>query len=153
MAREPLTHQQNSDAEASPDLGDFRMTPQRRKIYDVLMSRKDHPSASDVFVQVKDTMPTISLATVYNCLETMTQGGLVRQVNMDREPSRYCANLAEHAHFYCQACGQVSDVPLSEPEHLAETLSLPEGSQVSRLELTVRGTCPACAPTPTSMAN
>lgn len=152
MAQEPLAQQQNSDAEAGPDLGDFRMTPQRREIYDVLMSRKDHPSASDVFVQVKDTMPTISLATVYNCLEAMTQGGIVRQVNMDREPSRYCANLAEHAHFYCQACGQVSDVPLTEADDLTETLSLPKGSQVARLELTVRGTCPTCAPAATSNA-
>ena len=152
MAQDPLAQQQNSDAEAGPDLGDFRMTPQRREIYDVLMSRKDHPSASDVFVQVKDTMPTISLATVYNCLEPMTQGGIVRQVNMDREPSRYCANLAEHAHFYCQACGQVSDVPLTEADDLTETLSLRKGSEVARLELTVRGTCPTCAPAGTSNA-
>ena len=34
-------------------------------------------------------MPTISLATVYNCLETLTQVGLVQQVNLDRGPSRF----------------------------------------------------------------
>lgn len=128
------------------------MTPQRRQIYGVLKSRQDHPSASEVFLQVKDAMPTISLATVYNSLEAMTQSGVVRQVNMDREPSRYCANLADHAHFYCQACGQVSDVPLHGAEDLAESFSLPEGTEVTKLDVTLRGTCAECAPTSTADA-
>ena len=122
------------------------MTPQRRQIYDVLMSRRDHPSASDVYLQVKDAMPTISLATVYNCLEAMTQSGLIRQVNLDRESSRYCANLSDHAHFCCQTCGQVSDVPLDDAQPLSETITLPQGAEVTRLELTLRGTCSQCAP-------
>ncbi len=149
MAQEtPHNPLQSSDAEAAPgpDLGDFRMTPQRRQIYDVLMSRQDHPSASEVFFQVKDAMPTISLATVYNCLEAMTRSGLVRQVNLDRESSRYCANLADHAHFCCQTCGQVSDVPLDNAQRLSETITLPQGAEVTRLEVTLRGTCPQCAP-------
>jgi Fe2+ or Zn2+ uptake regulation protein len=148
MAQEtPHDQLQSSDAEApGPDLGDFRMTPQRRQIYDVLMSRQDHPSASDVFLQVKDAMPTISLATVYNCLDAMTQSGLIRQVNLDRESSRYCANLADHAHFCCQTCGQVSDVPLEDSQHLSETITLPQGAEVTRLEVTLRGTCSQCAP-------
>ena len=148
MAQEtPHDPLSSSDAEAhGPDLGDFRMTPQRRQIYDVLMSRKDHPSASDVFLQVKDAMPTISLATVYNCLDAMTQSGLIRQVNLDRESSRYCANPSEHAHFCCQTCGRVSDVPLDDAQHLSETVSLPQGAEVTQFEVTLRGTCSECAP-------
>ena len=128
------------------------MTPQRRQVFEVLMSRRDHPSASEVFHQVKEMMPTISLATVYNCLEAMTQSGAVKQVNLDREPSRYCANQNDHAHFYCQSCGQVSDVPLHESEHLSEALDLPDGTDVTRLDITVRGTCPACVPADSSLS-
>lgn len=121
------------------------MTPQRRQVYEVLTSRKDHPSAGDVFDEVKKTLPQISLATVYNCLEAMTQSGVVRQVNLDREPSRYCANLSEHAHLYCQACGEVSDVAFREIAHITEALDLPEGTDVSHMDVTVRGTCHACS--------
>ena len=92
----------------------------------------------------KDQMPSISLATVYNCLETMTQCGLVKQVNMDREPSRYCANLTEHAHFYCQACGEVSDIDVNAFDRLSEAFEVPSGTEVARYEVTIRGTCATC---------
>jgi Fur family peroxide stress response transcriptional regulator len=141
-----------SDIGSVPGLADFRMTPQRRQVYEVLQSRRDHPSASDVYHQVKDVMPTISLATVYNCLEAMTRSGAVKQVNLDREPSRYCANQTDHAHFYCQSCGQVSDVGLNETEHLSNALDLPTGTDVTRLEINVRGTCAACVPAATPLS-
>src|SRR5207302_7887500 len=49
----------------------LRMTDQRRAVYDALMGKRDHPTAVEVFMRVKTRMPTISLATVYNCLETL----------------------------------------------------------------------------------
>ena len=38
-------------------------------------------------------MPTISMATVYNCLETLVTCGLVKQVNIEREPTRTARTL------------------------------------------------------------
>src|ERR1700761_872478 len=90
----------------------FRMTEQRRAVYDALMGQRDHPTAVEVFMRVKAKKPSISLATVYNCLETLTDCGLVRAVNHDREPSRYCPNLSEHAPLFCESCGGVLDIPL-----------------------------------------
>lgn len=122
----------------------LRMTRQRRVVYGVLMSHQDHPTAEDVFRRVKEKMPHISLATVYNCLETMVGCGLIRQVNRDRESTRYCANLAEHAHFYCNACGKVLDVDLPR-EGLSRLLPREEkGYAVDSYDLTFRGTCPDC---------
>lgn len=134
-----------SDTTATSRLGDFRMTPQRREVFQVLTSRRDHPSASDVYDQVKETLPQISLATVYNCLEAMTQSGVVRQVNLDREPSRYCANLKDHAHLFCKTCGEVSDVAVHEFDRLSEALELPPGTDIDQLDVTVRGTCARCS--------
>ena len=51
--------------------GGLRLTPQRRHVYEVLMDKRDHPTATEVFIRVQRRMPSISLATVYNCLETM----------------------------------------------------------------------------------
>src|SRR4051812_27490934 len=90
----------------------LRMTEQRRAVYDTLMERRDHPTAVEVFMRVKPRMPSISLATVYNCLETLVDCHLVRHVHHDRESSRYCANLTEHAHLFCERCGSVTDLPM-----------------------------------------
>src|SRR3954452_17364489 len=98
----------------------LRMTDQRRAVYDLLMAQRDHPTAVEVFMRVKNRMPSISLATVYNCLETLTDCGLVKAVNHDREPSRYCPNLAEHAHLFCEGCNGVLDVPLRSRRRLED---------------------------------
>ncbi len=122
----------------------FRFTKQRRHVYDALMARRDHPTAVEVFLRTKKEMPSISLATVYNCLETLTECGLVRHVNHDRAPSRYCPNLEEHGHFFCDDCGAVFDVPLRKREKAGQW-ELPTGTVVTNHEVALRGLCAACA--------
>lgn len=126
----------------------FRFTEQRRAVYDAVMGKRDHPSAVEVFMRVKTKVPTISLATVYNCLETLASCGLVRHVNHDREPSRYCANLDEHAHLFCSKCGSVTDLPRRGAWSFAEVWDLPPDAVISHHEVSFRGLCPKCAATP-----
>ena len=95
-------------------------------------------------MRVKYRMPSISLATVYNCLETLTASGLVRAVNHDREPSRYCANLQEHAHLFCSECGSITDIPLHTPMPPQQIWKLPEDVTISHQEVAFRGLCTDC---------
>jgi Fur family peroxide stress response transcriptional regulator len=122
----------------------LRFTPQRRHVYDILIGEQNHPTATEVFMRAKATMPNISLATVYNCLETLVECKLVRQVNIDREPTRYCANLARHGHFICSSCGKVLDVRLEEVDRVARMWKLPAGCTVESIEINLRGVCPEC---------
>ncbi len=117
----------------------LRNTPQREVVYSVLVGKRDHPTADEVFARVKVEMPTISLATVYNCLEALVQCNLVRQVNFERGPTRYCPNLHPHAHFHDEATGSTYDIDL--PPGLLEQLrnQLPSGYRASDVEITFRG--------------
>jgi len=135
----------NTEAPPPEHGTDLRLTPQRRVVLDVLLEQRDHPTATEVFLRVKSRMPSISLATVYNCLEVLTHAGLVRQVNLDRAPSRYCPNLEEHGHFHCEGCGDISDVPLQTKSCAGNVVLLPPGAVVHRLEVALRGLCPKCA--------
>lgn len=158
-----MARKQTSDvSEPSPPTGEggglalgpeFRLTKQRREVFEVLTAQRDHPTATEVFVRVKERVPGISLATVYNCLETLTQSGLVRQVNLDRSPSRYCPNLNDHAHFHCETCGVISDIDIRDADTLAEALSIAPGSVTHRTEIALRGLCPACAAAPRAPHN
>ena len=126
----------------------LRMTDQRRSVYDALMKRADHPTAVEVFMRVKKKSPAISLATVYNCLETLVGCGLVRHVHHERESSRYCANLQEHAHLFCQQCGSVTDLPLRSKRKAEDLCEMPEDSVVTSRDISFHGLCPSCAKTP-----
>jgi Fe2+ or Zn2+ uptake regulation protein len=123
----------------------LRLTTQRRQVYDALLAKRDHPTAIEVFMRVQKKMPSISLATVYNCLETLAECGLVKHVNLDRAPSRYCPNLAPHGHFFCDECGAVFDVPLRKAMRLEQTWEMPRKAIVSQHEVSFRGFCPECA--------
>jgi Fur family peroxide stress response transcriptional regulator len=117
----------------------LRSTRQREVVFRVLLSKRDHPTADEVFARVRDEMITISLATVYNCLETLVNCGLVRAVNYEREPTRFCPNLSEHAHFQDRKTGRVYDVDL--PQEVMEKLReiLPDGYEADSIELYFHG--------------
>jgi Fe2+ or Zn2+ uptake regulation protein len=122
----------------------LRMTDQRRAIYDTLMERRDHPTAVEVFTRVREHLPSISLATVYNCLETLSECGLVKTVNLERGPGRYCPNLEDHAHFHCEACSTVLDLPLRVRRKPEDVWELPEQLSITHHEVAFRGVCPKC---------
>lgn len=134
------TAQMSSEA-LSQKLADsgLRNTPQREIIYSILTEKRDHPTADEVFARVKAEMPTISLATVYNCLEALVQCSLVRQVNFERGPTRYCPNLLPHAHFHDEVTGSTYDIDL--PAGVLDQLraQLPPGYRASDVEITFRG--------------
>jgi Fur family transcriptional regulator, peroxide stress response regulator len=123
--------------------GGLRFTPQRRQVYDVLLQKRDHPTAEEVFIRSKKTMPEISHATVYNCLDALVACGLVRQVQLDRRATRFCPNMHEHCHFYCDVCDTVYDVDL--PAKPRPGVALPRGFKAKRYEIAIHGICPDCA--------
>jgi len=105
--------------------------------------RPDHPTAEEVFLRAKETRPEISLATVYNCLDALVRCGLVKQVNVDRSATRYCPNMQEHTHFFCEGCGRISDLDYTAAEALGG-VQLPRGFKATHWELSVRGLCRDC---------
>jgi Fur family transcriptional regulator, peroxide stress response regulator len=132
------THNAEALAQKLADSG-LRSTPQREVVYDVLLKKRDHPTADEVFARVKSGLPSISLATVYNCLETLVQCDLVRAVNFERSPTRYCPNLRPHAHFHDEQTGKTHDIDL--PPELLEKVSavLPVGYDAKSVEIIFRG--------------
>jgi len=116
-----------------------RSTPQREVIFQTLLEERDHPTAEELFNRVKTRLPTISLATVYNCLETLEQCGLVKPVNFERESTRFCPNRREHAHLLDASTGKVRDVEL--PAELMAQLkaAIPTGFTLDQIEINFRG--------------
>ncbi|MFZ5495953.1 MAG: Fur family transcriptional regulator [Verrucomicrobiota bacterium] len=119
---------------------DVRPTPQREVVLKCILDKRDHPTADEVFARVKAVMPSISLATVYNCLDTLVSCGLVRSVNFERGPTRYCPNLHPHAHFHDVQTGSTHDIDL--PEGLLDRVKsiLPPGYDAATVEIVFRGT-------------
>lgn len=121
-----------------------RATKQREHIFALLLEKRDHPTADEIYARARHGMPSISLATVYNCLETLTETRLIRQVNFEREPTRYCPNLTQHAHFYCKESGEIVDIELSDALIGELKAALPEGFDAQHIEIAYDGKCGDC---------
>ena len=122
----------------------LRLTPQRQQVHEVLREKMDHPTADQVFMRAKSKMPEISMATVYNCLDALVQCGMVRQVTLDRGATRYCPNMQDHSHFYCDECGSVFDI-LQTISIADADIKLPRGFRLKLIETNLHGLCPDCA--------
>ncbi|MBI3852003.1 MAG: transcriptional repressor [Verrucomicrobia bacterium] len=120
----------------------FRFTSQRQQVYDVLLQKLDHPTAEEVFIRAKRALPDISMATVYNCLAALVQSGLVRQVQLQRGATRFCPNMEEHCHYYCDECAAVFDVALPAD---SPSVPRPKGFKVDHYDIAVHGLCADCA--------
>jgi Fe2+ or Zn2+ uptake regulation protein len=96
----------------------LRRTRQREAVYAALAATCAHPTAEDIHRQVKGTGQPISLATVYNTLEALTDAGLCRRIaptgalGAERGGAsfRYDADTSEHVHLIT-AEGRVVDIP------------------------------------------
>jgi len=118
-----------------------RPTSQRETVYASLLEKRDHPTADEVFARVREKAPSISLATVYNCLDVFVQHKLVKAVNFERAPTQYCANLAPHAHFHDET-GRTLDIDM--PANLISELRslLPADFNVRHIEVNFHGKAP-----------
>jgi len=141
MAPAPTPKQKNERLTERLSTSGLRFTPQREHVYSVLLARRDHPTAEDVFIRSKEAMPDISMATVYNCLEALVRCGLVRQVLLERGAARFCPNMREHCHFFCDNCERVFDIDLPR----GGILPLPKGFRPERMDIVIHGRCAGCS--------
>ena len=56
------------------------VTHQRQIIYQVMQSMPGHPSPEEVYLQVRELVPAISLATVYKNIHLFLASGILTEV-------------------------------------------------------------------------
>lgn len=116
----------------------MRFSKQREAVYSALCNTTTHPTAAQVYLQVKQVIPNVSLGTVYRNLDALVALGKVRRVNVEGSAERFDAKMCRHAHLVCTSCGRVFDCDLPKVD-----LSCSVG-RVSRAEVTLYGTCNDC---------
>ena len=123
----------------------LRYSRQRELIYQYLLESKEHPSAEMVYNDLKAEMQGLSLGTVYRNLKLLEELGKVRKVASYQGSERYDACCGDHIHFLCQGCGCVQDVEGADAEAIRAAITLGEGFQLKKLDLTITGLCPECS--------
>ena len=79
----------------------------------------------------------ISLATVYNTLNSFTEAGLLRQVVIDGGQVYFDTNVSAHHHLFDEDSGCLIDIPAS-AVRVAQLPQMPQGKVLSRVDVVVR---------------
>lgn len=109
----------------------LRPTRQREVIYQTLMRSSSHPTAEELFNDLADHHAVLSLATVYNTLDALTEAGLCHRIQTDRGTARYDACTDPHVHV-CLPDGLVVDLPQSLSDAIIASLPAELGSELQR---------------------
>jgi len=87
----------------------LKATAQRVLIYQTIIGCKNHPSVEQIYSLINPSHPSISLATVYNTLETFAQQGLINKLSTKEGQMRYDPILDSHGHIYCTNTQEIVD--------------------------------------------
>jgi len=110
---------------------------QRVAVAEYVLATDAHPSAEQVWAEVRARVPVISRATVYNTLNLFVRKGLLRQIQLDEGRIGFDPNLAPHHHFIDEATGVVLDIPWDALE--VTRVEALRGLEVREYQVVLRG--------------
>jgi Fur family peroxide stress response transcriptional regulator len=111
-------------------------------IMKVLENNREHPSVEEIHIEVRESFPTMSLATVYNTLEMLRRQGEVRRLSIDPARRRYDPDTSAHHHLLCTECGRIVDIDRSFDLDLGDGER--EGFEITGNHVEFTGRCPEC---------
>ncbi len=94
-----------------------RYSAQKQMIGDAL-ERLEHPTAAEVYEEIRKAYPQISLGTVYRNLGLMADEGEILRLSFSGAPDRFDPNNHEHYHVACSHCGRIFDTDNTIPAEL-----------------------------------
>lgn len=123
------------------------MTRIQKAILDVVQSSKQHLSATQVYMILRDQFPSISLGTVYRNLNQFADSKLIRRVPRSDSADYYDGNINPHDHSICVCCGEMSDIHIPDMKDFIENRV---GENIVSFDIVVSIICPKCRSTATS---
>lgn len=120
-----------------------RNTRQRELVLSSVENRYDHPSADDVYEDVRKDDPHISRATVYRNLHLLADSGVIISIHTNNG-ERFDRRIDDHAHIICEVCGRVEDAPAPGLDGADQDAAAATGYAVDGHEVLFSGVCPEC---------
>jgi len=123
----------------------MRVTPQRVAICELLASSHEHPTAAMIYDELKPRFSSLSLATVYNTLETLVGLGVVNVLGHAGDDTvHYDADTEPHVNLACISCSRIIDIPSEHVTHLDSEITAASGYKLLGARVLYYGLCPAC---------
>jgi len=119
---------------------DLKATIQRTSILKSI-DHAGHINIDEIYEDVKELYPTLSLATIYKNIILMQINNVIVEVPMNGEKSKYELKKDEHMHLICQECGTIQDTKMT--KRTQEALFI-ENFKLNHSQINLYGVCNSC---------
>jgi len=119
----------------------IRPMSKRVKILNYLISKRNHPTADMIYLELITEISGLSKTTVYNTLNLFVQEGIVRALNIDSNELRYDADISQHGHFKCRECNEVYDFSMNKEMLHDQRL---KNFKLDDYQFSIKGVCSFC---------
>lgn len=124
-----------------------RYSKQRELILETVKSSRRHPTAEEVYAEVKQLHPNISLGTVYRNLNLLTEQGDIINLNEGLDADHFDGVCSNHCHLVCTRCKRVYDLDFDIGEVAEGITTAASGAgkpEVHNVRVMAFGLCPDC---------
>ena len=125
----------------------LKATGPRVAILDAVERNCNHPSAEDIYQELAESHPSLSLSTVYGTLSAFVKAGLVRKLSEVDGRLRVDGTTPPHDHAICRKCGAIFDVEPNLNTVPTPPSELPGGLAVLEVRVEYDVVCAKCTPT------
>lgn len=123
-----------------------RVTEQRLAVLKAVMQTNVHPTAAEIYEQLKGYFPSMSLATVYNNLRVLTTEHVIVELRASSDSARYdyFSDGSQHYHAVCRVCGKIVDFPYPELSDVESAAARLVHFHETSHQMEVYGVCDEC---------
>ena len=125
-------------------VSNIKHSKQRDAIKEMLCKRTDHPTAEQLYNDLKPDFPKISLGTVYRNLSLLESMGEVIKIPTTSNVDRFDGRTDNHYHFYCVECNSVFDTEITVDTEINKYAEEKTGGKVLSHSLVFYGLCKNC---------
>ncbi|MGC9258385.1 Fur family transcriptional regulator, partial [Desulfurella sp.] len=117
----------------------LKVTPQRLHILS-LIKQFGHMDIDELYLQIKKNYPYMSLATIYKNISVMVENGILNEIKIAQQKTKYELLADFHAHFICTNCKKIEDLDID----ISCILKGFDQASVQSVQLQIYGICNAC---------
>lgn len=114
---------------------------QRMKIFEYLITHRNHPTVEMIYKTLVKEIPTLSKTTVYNTLNLFVDKRIAIVIVIEENETRYDADMEIHGHFKCEECSSVYDIDIEVEKIDIKSL---DNFQINEHHLYFKGICNKC---------
>lgn len=112
-------------------------TLQRISICQYVLCDADHPTAEDVHAWAEKNLAKISLATIYNTLNTLVNAGLLKEFRFAHtDKVIYDNNMDDHYHFLDEKTQKLFDI---EKDQIKLSTDLAKSFKIKEFDILITG--------------